>query len=74
MSLEDIRKKDFPDVKGNVVYMINKFFIMKDVDLYKLDDDFIQHIELVESKDIEALKNNKPFTIIRILRAVCITV
>lgn len=66
VSLEDIRKKDFPDVKGNVVYMINKFFIMKDVDLYKLDDDFIQHIELVESKDIEALKNNKPFTIIRI--------
>ena len=27
VSLEDIRKKDFPDVKGNVVYMINKFFI-----------------------------------------------
>lgn len=66
VSLEDIRREYMPDYKGKVVYMINKFLIMNDADLYKLDDSFIQHIEYVDSKDIDALKNSEPFKIVRI--------
>ena len=66
MSDDELRRKIYPDVKGDFLYMINKLFIMTDADYYKLDLDFIQHVELVNSKNIDVLKNRKPFHILRI--------
>ena len=66
LTLDEVRQKYAPKVKGPVVYMINKFFIMQDVELYKIDKDFIFEVQMVNSKDIEALKKMKKFTIIRI--------
>ena len=66
LSLEEVRRKYFPKLKGNVVYMINKFFIMTNANLYKLDEDFIHHVELVDSKDFDALRHNRRFHVLRI--------
>ena len=66
LSLDEVRRKYFPKLKGDVVYMINKFFIMTNADLYKLDEDFIHHVELVDSKDFDALKHNGRFHVLRI--------
>ena len=53
VTLDELRRKIYPDVKGDFLY-------------YKLDLDFIQHVELVNSKNIDVLKNRKPFHILRI--------
>ncbi len=66
LSLEEIRRKYCPKVKGPHIFMINKFFIMKNQELYKVDEDFIYYVEVVNSKDFKVLKKMKKFTIIRI--------
>lgn len=66
ISLEDIRNQYFPKVNGNIIYMINQFFITKDAKSYKLDKDFIDRCELIPSSDFEALSNKEDFSIIRI--------
>lgn len=66
ITLEDVRQKYCPEVEGRYLFMINKFFIMHNQELYKLDKDFIYKVELVKSKDIDALKELDEFTIIRI--------
>lgn len=50
------------------VYMINKFFITKNIERYKIDKEFIYKVEALHSEDIHPLKSciRKPFTIIRI--------
>ena len=45
MTPDDIRQKYCPQAKGPYLYMINKFFIMRDEDLYMIDPDFIQSVE-----------------------------
>ena len=62
----DIRRKFCPDAQGPYLYMINKFFLMHDEDLYRIDPDFIQSIETFPSTDINLLRGEKPFTVIRI--------
>lgn len=66
VSLEQIRKKYCPEVKGRVVYMINKFFIMDHEDLYRIEGMFIYKVETVSSKDIKSLADLPEFTVIRI--------
>ncbi len=66
LTLDEVRQKYAPKVKGPVVYMINKFFIMHDAEFYKVDKDFIYKVEVVSSKDFDALKGVPEFTIIRI--------
>ena len=67
VSLDDIRKQYYPDVAGKVVYMINKYFVTKDVKSYKLDKAFIDRCEILQSSDFEVFDDNKePFSIIRI--------
>lgn len=66
VSLDEIRHKYYPKLKGDVVYMINKHFIMNYVDLYKVDPDFILRVELVCSKDIAGLKSRRKFHVVRI--------
>ena len=67
MTPDDIRQKYCPQAKGPYLYMINKFFIMHDEDLYKIDPDFIQSVESFPSKDISLLREGyKKFTVIRI--------
>lgn len=65
VSLEDVRKEFCPRVKGKCVFMINKFFILKHQELYRLDRDFILRVETEESRLLfPDLK--PPFTIVRI--------
>ena len=66
LTLEEIRQKYCPKVKKPYVFMINKFFIFRDQDLYKVDKDFIYNVEVVNSKDFKVLGKMKKFTIIRI--------
>ena len=66
ITLDEVRRRRYPEVDTPCVYMINKFFIMKNQDLYRLDKDFIHHSEKVRSTDIDILKDFPPFTIIRI--------
>lgn len=66
VTLNEVRKEFCPDVEGTIIYMINKFFITKYVDLYKLDRDYILNVETVDSKEFEMPKDFPPFTIIRI--------
>lgn len=67
MTLDEVREEYCAGLKGDVLYMINKFFIMTDEEYYKIDSDYILRVSVVSSKDIDALKDRKPFSIIRIL-------
>ena len=66
VSLEDVRKEFCPNVKGPCLFMINKFFIAKDVVSYKIDKNFIMKVEVLPSSEIELFKGQVPFTIIRV--------
>lgn len=66
VTLDEVKQALYPDLKEPVVFMINKFFITKDEDLYHLDRDFIMKVERVSSTEISPLKDFPPFTIIRI--------
>lgn len=65
-TLEEVRKRYCPEVKGKVVYMINKFFIMEHEDLYKVTPGYIYKVEKVKSTDIKVLSDLPEFTVIRI--------
>ena len=65
-SLDEIRKLFCPKVKGKVVYMIYKFFIMDNEELYRLDPTFVYRVETVKSKDIKVLSDQPEFTLVRI--------
>ena len=66
LTLEEIRQKYCPKVKKPYVFMINKFFIFRDQDLYKVDKDFIYNVEVVNLKKCDVLKRGKAFNVIRI--------
>lgn len=66
VTLDQVREKYCPEVKGRVVYMINKFFVMDHEDLYRIDAPYIHKVETVSSKDIEGLADLPEFTIVRI--------
>lgn len=69
MTLEEIRKEYCPKVKeGKVLYMINKFFILRDVEYYKVAQEFIWRVEVLPSEYLTPIEDNikEPFTIIRI--------
>ena len=66
VSLEDIKESFCPEIKGPCLYMINKFFITKDVESYKVDKNFVLKVETLPSSEIEFFKDKEPFTIIRI--------
>ena len=70
MTLEEIKEKYCPQVKKNekVLYMINKFFIIEDVDLYKIAEDFIFKVETLYSGFLFPISSciEEDFFIIRI--------
>ena len=69
MTLDEIRKEYCPKVKeGKVLYMINKFFILRDVEYYKVAQEFIWSVEVLPSEYLTPIEDNikEPFTIIRI--------
>ena len=66
LSLDEIRRKYCPEVPGTVVYMINKFFITKDADLYRVAGQYIYRVETLSSKHIESISALPEFTVIRI--------
>ena len=65
-SLEDLKEKHFPDLKGPYVFMINRNFITHDAASYKLDENFVYDMQVVSSADFESLQGLPPFSIIRI--------
>ncbi len=65
-TLDEIRKQHFPNVSGDVVYMINTFFVTKDAQSYKLDKNFIDRCELLQSSEFDIFKDKMQFSIIRI--------
>lgn len=66
ITLEDIKKKYFPEAKKKCIYTVNKFIIPNREELYKFDPDFIYRIEMTQSTDIEGLAELPEFSIIRI--------
>lgn len=65
-SLEDLKEKRFPDLKGPYVFMINRNFITHDAASYKVDENFVYDMQVVSSADFESLQGLPPFSIIRI--------
>ena len=66
VTLDEVKKALYPNLKGPILFMINKFFITHDEDLYRIDRNFIMKVELLNSSDISALKLFPTFSIIRI--------
>ena len=66
VSLKDLKEEFFPDVEGPCVYMINKFFIFHDSEMYRLDRDFVYNVEMFSSNEIAALSNLPPFAVVRV--------
>lgn len=66
VTLDEVKKALYPNLKEPILFMINKFFITHDEDLYRIDRNFIMKVELLNSSDISALKLFPTFTIIRI--------
>lgn len=66
VTLQEIREQYCPSATGSVIYMINKFFITKDVESYRIDNDFIKNCETLPSSEFELFKDFPPFTIVRI--------
>ena len=48
------------------LYMVNKYFITKDWESYRLDKDFILKVEALPSSECEIFEGQSPFTIIRV--------
>lgn len=69
VTFDELRKEYFPNVRGPVVYTINKY-IVADPTFFKLDKDFVYRLERFDSQDIEALKGFPPFTFIRVFTKV----
>ncbi len=65
-SLEGLKEKHFPDLKGPYIFMINRNFITHDVASYKVDENFVYDMQVVPSADFESLQGLPPFSIIRI--------
>jgi hypothetical protein len=66
VTLDEIKEMYFPDAKEPCVFMVNKFFLTNDLQSYKFEKDFILKVELIKSDKFESLKNNSPFSIVRI--------
>lgn len=66
VTLDEVKKALYPNLKEPILFMINKFFITHDEDLYRIDRNFIMKVELLNSSDIYALKLFPTFSIIRI--------
>lgn len=66
ITLDEIRKLYCPETVQPVVYMINEYFITKDIASYKLDKNYINTCEVLLNSDFEILKGEIPFSIIRI--------
>ena len=65
-TLYEIQKDSFPNIIEPVVFMIDHYFVMKDVNSYKLDKAYIAKCELVQSSSFEIFNNVALFNIIRI--------
>ena len=65
-TLEEVKRKYYPDVSGTVIFMIDNYFIMNDVNSYKLDEDYISKCELLPSNSFDVFKNQSVFSIIRV--------
>ncbi len=65
-SLEDLKEKRFPGLKGPYVFMIDRNFITRDAASYKVDENFIYDMQVISSADFESQQDFPPFSIIRI--------
>ena len=65
-SLEDLKEKRFPDLKGPYVFMIDRNFITHDVASYKIDENFVYDMQVVPSADFESPQGLPAFSVIRI--------
>ena len=66
MTLDEVRETYCPEVKGKVLYMINKFFVMKNAELYRIERLKVEKVEKVKSTDIDVLADLPEFTVVRI--------
>ena len=58
----------FPKVTGKCLYMVNKYFITKDWESYRLDKDFILKVEALPLRNVKFLKANLPLPLLGFLR------
>lgn len=65
-SLEDLKEKRFPDLKGPYIFMIDRNFITHDVASYKIDENFVYDMQVVSSADFESPQGLPAFSVIRI--------
>ena len=61
LTLEQVRAKYLPQVKGKCAYTIDKFIIPGNDSLYRIDADYIYRVEAMKSTCIHALADQPPF-------------
>ena len=66
LSLDQVRTKYLPQVKGKCIYTVDKFVIPGNDSLFRIDEDYIYRMETMESTCINALADQPPFTFVRI--------
>lgn len=66
VTLDEIKEIYFPGLKDSCIFMVNKFFLTRDIQSYKFEKDFILRVELIKSEEFESLKGFPPFSIIQI--------
>ena len=64
-TLAELREQHFPELAGDVVYMINGNIITKDAASYKLDKAAVAKCELLRSTEFEGL--DAKFSIMRVM-------
>lgn len=68
LSLDEARARYVPKMTEGrkCVYMIDKFFIPGNDSLFRIDSDYIQRVEVLQSTCIDALRDLPPFAFVRI--------
>lgn len=68
LSLEEVRARRVPKMTNGrkCVYMIDKFFIPGNDSLFHIDSDYIQRVEVLQSTNINVLKDQPPFAFVHI--------
>ena len=63
ITLNEVKRIYFPKITAPCIFMINKFFIINDVQSYKIDKDYILNVELINHKEAQSADSKDQYII-----------
>ncbi len=66
LTLKQIKQEYYPDITMPCIFMIDKYFITRGIDEYKIERSMIECVELQLTTELPGLENDTPRAIIRI--------